>query len=94
LPSRLWRRYAAHRKSAAGKGLAPAGRFQENPMSTELFNRLEQKVASAVEALELLKMEAEELREENSRLKQEREEWESRIEALLGKFDEVDVSSS
>ena len=60
-------------------------------MSTELFNRLEQKVASAVEALELLKMEAEELREENRRLKQEREEWERRLTALLGKFDEVEA---
>lgn len=63
-------------------------------MSTELFNRLEQKVTSAVEALELLKMEAEELREENSRLKQEREEWHRRIEALLGKFDEAEVETS
>lgn len=61
-------------------------------MSTELFNRLEQKVASAVEALELLKMEAEELREENARLKQEREEWERRLAALLDKFDEVEAS--
>lgn len=60
-------------------------------MSTDLFNRLEQKVASAVEALELLKLEAEELREENSRLKQEREEWERRLAALLGKFDEVET---
>lgn len=62
-------------------------------MSIELFNRLEQKVASAVEALELLKMEAEELREENSRLKQEREEWERRLSDLLGKFDEVDTGA-
>ncbi|MDN3521311.1 cell division protein ZapB [Halomonas ramblicola] len=63
-------------------------------MSIELFNRLEQKVASAVEALELLKMEAEELREENSRLKQEREEWERRLTAVLGKLDEVEPGSS
>ena len=63
-------------------------------MSTELFNRLEQKVTSAVEALELLKMEAEELREENSRLKQEREEWERRLTALLGKFDEVEETDN
>ncbi|MDI5932262.1 cell division protein ZapB [Halomonas kalidii] len=62
-------------------------------MSIELFNRLEQKVASAVEALELLKMEAEELREENSRLKQEREEWERRLGDLLGKFDDVETST-
>lgn len=59
-------------------------------MSNELLNQLEQKVTSAVEALELLKMEAEELREENGRLKQEREEWERRLTTLLGKFDEVE----
>ena len=59
-------------------------------MSNELLNQLEQKVTSAVEALELLKMEAEELREENGRLKQEREEWERRLPTLLGKFDEVE----
>ncbi|MFB9145854.1 cell division protein ZapB [Halomonas alkalicola] len=60
-------------------------------MSIELFNRLEQKVTSAVEALELLKMEAEELREENARLKQEREEWERRLTGVLGKLDEIEA---
>ncbi len=63
-------------------------------MSIELFNRLEQKVTSAVEALELLKMEAEELREENSRLKQEREEWERRLTAVLGKLDEIESTEN
>ncbi len=63
-------------------------------MSSELFNRLEQKVTSAVEALELLKLEAEELREENARLKQERQDWEDRLNALLTKLDEVDTSSN
>lgn len=59
-------------------------------MSTELFNQLEQKITSTVEALELLKMEAEELREENTRLKQEREDWERRLTSLLGKLDEFE----
>ncbi|WP_136247292.1 cell division protein ZapB [Halomonas borealis] len=63
-------------------------------MSIELFNQLEQKVTSAVEALELMKMEAEELREENARLKQEREEWERRLSSLLGKFDDVETGST
>ncbi|MDT8895099.1 cell division protein ZapB [Halomonas sp. I1] len=63
-------------------------------MSIELFNQLEQKVSSAVEALELMKMEAEELREENARLKQEREEWERRLSALLGKFDDIETDDS
>ncbi|WP_442488767.1 cell division protein ZapB [Halomonas litopenaei] len=59
-------------------------------MSTELFNQLEKKVTSALEALELLKLEAEELREENARLKQDREEWERRLTAILGQLDEVE----
>ena len=63
-------------------------------MSIELFNQLEQKVSSAVEALELMRMEAEELREENARLKQERQEWERRLSALLGKFEEVETTGS
>lgn len=63
-------------------------------MSSELFNRLEQKVNSAVEALELLKLEAEELREENTRLKQERQDWEDRLSALLTKLDDVDIGSN
>ncbi|MFG6159025.1 cell division protein ZapB [Halomonas sp. 1390] len=63
-------------------------------MSIELFNQLEQKVTSAVEALELMRMEAEELREENARLKQEREEWERRLSSLLGKFEEVETTAT
>ncbi|GAA0575239.1 cell division protein ZapB [Halomonas salifodinae] len=62
-------------------------------MSIELFNQLEQKVSQAVEALELLKMEAEELREENSRLKQEHDEWQRRLSGLLSKFQELDGGS-
>ena len=63
-------------------------------MSQELFNQLEQKITAAVDALEMMKLENEELREENSRLKQERDEWESRLNSLLSKFDDVDTSSA
>ncbi|MFD2192088.1 cell division protein ZapB [Pistricoccus aurantiacus] len=63
-------------------------------MSHELFSQLEQKITSAVDALEMLKMEAEELREENARLKQEREEWERRLNGLLSKFEELETSGS
>ncbi|WP_280567764.1 cell division protein ZapB [Chromohalobacter sp. 296-RDG] len=59
-------------------------------MSLELFNQLEQKVQNAVETIEMLKMEAEELREENTRLKQERDEWERRLNGLLGKFQDLE----
>lgn len=63
-------------------------------MSTELLNRLDQKVTSAVETLELLKMEVEELREENTRLKQEQEEWANRLTAVLSKLDEAEAEES
>ncbi|MGY4876906.1 cell division protein ZapB [Vreelandella aquamarina] len=63
-------------------------------MSQELFNQLEQKVAATVEALELMKLESEELREENQRLKQEREEWERRLTGLLSKFDDIATSDT
>ena len=63
-------------------------------MSIELFNQLEQKVANAVESLEMLKMEADELREENTRLKQEHQEWERRLTGLLEKFRELESSET
>ncbi|MGS2742638.1 cell division protein ZapB [Halomonas sp. LS-001] len=63
-------------------------------MSQELFNQLEQKVTATVEALELMKLESEELREENQRLKQEREEWERRLTGLLSKFDDIATSDT
>ncbi|MCK0716333.1 cell division protein ZapB [Chromohalobacter sarecensis] len=63
-------------------------------MSLELFNQLEQKVQNAVETIEMLKMEAEELREENTRLKQERDEWERRLNGLLGKFQDIENDAS
>lgn len=58
-------------------------------MNQELFDQLEQKVGAAVEAMELMKMETEELREENSRLKEEQQAWERRLTALLGELETV-----
>ena len=51
-------------------------------MSLELFNQLEQKITDTVEALEMMKLENEELRNENAQLKQEREEWERRLQGV------------
>lgn len=63
-------------------------------MSLELFNQLEQKVTDTVDALEMMKLENEELRGENTKLKEEREEWERRLNSLLSKFDSLDTSST
>ena len=63
-------------------------------MSLELFNQLEQKVTDTDEALEMMKLENEELRNENSQLKQEREEWERRLQGVLSKFDGIEGGSA
>ncbi|MBE0464186.1 MAG: cell division protein ZapB [Halomonadaceae bacterium] len=63
-------------------------------MSLELFNQLEQKVTDTVDALEMMKLENEELRDENAKLKQEREEWERRLNSLLSKFETSDTPST
>lgn len=63
-------------------------------MSLELFNQLEQKVTDTVDALEMMKLENEELRGENATLKEERAEWERRLNGLLSKFDSLDTSTS
>ncbi|AIA74911.1 MAG: cell division protein ZapB [Vreelandella alkaliphila] len=62
-------------------------------MSLELFNQLEQKITDTVEALELMKLENEELRGENALLKQEREEWERRLQGVLSKFEDIESDS-
>ncbi|MFB9866576.1 cell division protein ZapB [Vreelandella sulfidaeris] len=63
-------------------------------MSLELFNQLEQKVTDTVDALEMMKLENEELRGENAKLKEEREEWERRLNSLLSKFESLEPSST
>ena len=62
-------------------------------MSLELFNQLEQKITDTVEALELMKLENKELRGENALLKQEREEWERRLQGVLSKFEDIESDS-
>lgn len=62
-------------------------------MSLELLNQLEQKITATVEALELMKLENEELRSENATLKQERDEWVERLNRMLGQLKEGDTSA-
>ena len=52
-------------------------------MNGEIFAKLEQKIQDAVDSIEMLKMENEELKAENARFQQEREEWEQRLGGLL-----------
>ncbi|MFC0336576.1 cell division protein ZapB [Kushneria avicenniae] len=63
-------------------------------MSNELLEQLEQRVNSAVDTIEMQRMELDELRQENERLKNERQQWESRLGGLLERFRELDASTA
>lgn len=76
-------------------------------MSSDLLQQLEQKVAHAVEIIELLRLQIEELEEGNSkleeknikleedniRLKAEQDKWRHDLMALIQRFDKIDNSS-
>jgi len=63
-------------------------------MSTELFDQLEKKVTHALETIDKLRSEVEELRTENETLKSSRHENETRLSSLLSRFSEVEVNTS
>lgn len=63
-------------------------------MSTELFDQLEQKITQAIETIELLQMEVDELRQDNQRLKSEREQWEGRLGKLVAQFSNLNTAST
>jgi len=63
-------------------------------MNGEIFAKLEQKIQDAVDSIEMLKMENEELKAENARFQQEREEWEQRLGGLLDKLQSLDTQTS
>ncbi|GAB3230087.1 cell division protein ZapB [Pseudaeromonas pectinilytica] len=68
-------------------------------MSLEVLEQLEAKVQTAVDNIALLKMEMEELKTQNLRLKDENQQlrndhqaWQDRLRALLGKMDQMEES--
>ncbi len=56
----------------------------------DLLRQLEQKVAHAVEVIDLLRMQIEELEDENSSLKAEHEKWRNDLVKLIKRFDHID----
>ncbi|MFZ7234699.1 cell division protein ZapB [Avibacterium avium] len=72
-------------------------------MSLEILDQLETKIKQAVETIELLQLEVEELKEKNSQaqqqneslrneneqLKSEHQNWQERLRSLLGRIDNV-----
>ena len=58
-------------------------------MSAELFDRLELRIGSLLEALNELQLENGRLRQENDRLSEERGGFKSRIESILKRLEGV-----
>ncbi len=68
-------------------------------MSLEVLEQLEAKVQSAVDNISLLKMELDELKEQNTKLQNDNQQlrnehsaWQDRLRALLGKMDQMGES--
>lgn len=61
-------------------------------MLTDLLLQLEKKIANAVEVIELLRMQVEELEEENINLKAEQEKWKHDLISVIKRFDQIDVA--
>lgn len=59
-------------------------------MTTDLLQKFEQKVAHAVEVIELLRMQIEELETENTLLKAEHDKWRKDLMSLISRFDQIE----
>ncbi|MCS5712526.1 cell division protein ZapB [Candidatus Berkiella aquae] len=59
-------------------------------MTTDLLQKLELKVANAVEVIELLRMQIEELETENTALKAEHDKWRRDLVSLIKRFDQIE----
>ncbi|WP_107851159.1 cell division protein ZapB [Oceanimonas marisflavi] len=69
-------------------------------MSFDVLEKLEAKIQTAVDTISLLQMEVDELKEqngklgdENQQLRQQQQAWQERLQALLGKIDQVEESA-
>lgn len=63
-------------------------------MTSDLLLQLEKKVAHAVEVIELLRMQVDELEEENAFLKAEQEKWRNDLASVIKRFDQIEVSAN
>lgn len=63
-------------------------------MSSELFDQLEKKVSQAVDTIEMLQLEVEELRQDNQRLKDERQQWEGRLNRIIEQLGSLEDTTS
>ncbi|MES2212271.1 MAG: cell division protein ZapB [Pseudomonadota bacterium] len=61
-------------------------------MSKDLLSELEKKVGHAIEVIDLLRLQIDELEEENAMLKADHEKWRDDLASMIQRFDQIDVS--
>ena len=59
-------------------------------MSNDLLKQLEEKITTAIETIELSRMEITELKEQNNELETRYVDWEDRLSALIEKFEQLE----
>jgi len=59
----------------------------------ELLDQLESKIQAAIEQIGLYQLEIEELKEKNSELEAQREDWNTKLTGLIEKFEQLDADS-
>jgi cell division protein ZapB len=63
-------------------------------MTKDLLLKLEQKVEHAVEVIELLRLQLDELEQENRALKVEHDKWRSDLTAMINRLEGIDTTSN
>ncbi len=60
-------------------------------MSRDLLVELEKKVEHAIEVIELLRLQIDELVDENTMLKADHQKWREDLGTLIQRFDQIDI---
>ena len=61
-------------------------------MANDLLKKLEEKINSAIETIELSRMEVTDLKEQNEELENRYADWETRLSTLIEKFEQLEDS--
>jgi len=64
--------------------------FEEKNMANDLLKNLEEKINSAIETIELSRIEVSDLREQNEELENRYADWETRLSTLIEKFEQLE----
>ena len=68
--------------------------FEEKNMANDLLKKLEEKINSAIETIELSRMEVSDLKEQNEELENRYADWETRLSTLIEKFEQLEDSEA